>query len=194
MVTSSPEKVRSRGNKDNNNSAAASKSPKSNSSTSTAKGRPPKGGGRKGKGQNEAKATRESSIKMVCYSLLFAILAIAGSIVLLKGVSLHEDYFASRLAAKEAATPGGDADGEPVVVEDATKADTIGDKPAAEEPVVEPPMIDENAVEEINVEEEPIVEETAEEVAEEPPLVEEAAEPEEVAEEVSEEANHSVKH
>jgi hypothetical protein len=61
----------------------------------------------KKKSKIDPKGARESTIRIVCYSLLFAILAVAGSIVYLNGVSLHEDYFESRLTAskEEASVP-----------------------------------------------------------------------------------------
>jgi len=142
-MATSPETVRPR--KDNNG-ASASKSPKTNSSS--AKGRPPKSAAKKSKG-NEAKAARESTLKMVGYSLLFAILAIAGSIVLLKGVSLHEDYFASRLAAKESTS---NAPSEPVVDGGATESEREAQPEVAQDLDV-PPIVEEEETVEVQAEE-----------------------------------------
>ena len=145
-METSPETVRTR--KDNG-TAAASKSPKSNSST--AKGRPPKASSKKGKG-NEAKAARESTLKMVGYSLLFAILAVAGGIVILKGVSLHQDYYSHRLAAKESASNTPD---EPVIKDKVTDGVKEGASKDSEEPPVveeEPPLVEEEETVEVEAE------------------------------------------
>ena len=142
----SPEIARSR--KDNGAAASASKSPKSNSTP--AKGRPPKSSSKKGKG-NEAKTARESTLKMVGYSLLFAILAMAGSIVILKGVSLHQDYFANRLAAKsESATNTPD---QPVVNDKPTKGgEKVESNESAAAPPPPPPMVEEEETVELDAE------------------------------------------
>ena len=131
--------------------ASASKSPKS--SSSTAKGRPPKASTKKGKG-NDAKTARESSLKMVGYSLFFAILAVAAGIVLLKGVSLHQDYYASRLAAKEStssSSSSSSSSSEPVTDNTANNSGKIKEAEASKD-AAEPPVVEEEETVEIQAE------------------------------------------